>query len=57
MNYNINTILSDENMIQAIEFLKTKKNACGDDGIWLHDLEDYWKWNKDALRASIKNEL
>lgn len=53
----INKILSDENITQAIEFLKTKKNACGDDGIWLHELEDYWKHNKDTLRASIKNEI
>lgn len=57
MNFSINTILSDENILQAIEFLKTKKNACGDDGIWLHDLEDYWNRNKSVLRATIKNEI
>lgn len=57
MGFDMNKILSNENMTKAIEYLRTKRNACGDDGIWLHDLADYWKWNKDALKASIKNEI
>lgn len=51
----INDILSDTNIASAIEFLKTKANSCGDDGIWLHDLENYWYLNKHALITCIKN--
>lgn len=56
MCIDVNAILSDENIISAIEYLKTKKNVCGDDGVWLHDLDNYWNFNKAALRACIRNK-
>jgi len=49
-------VLERENMQQAIEYLRLKKNACGDDGVWLHGLEEYWEWNGDTIRGQIQRE-
>lgn len=52
----LNDVLADHNIHLAIEFLKTKKNACGDDGIWLHDLDTYWNLNKQIISNQIFNK-
>lgn len=51
----IEDVLSDENILVAISYLKTKKNACGDDGIWLYDLEQYWKLNGENIKKQVKD--
>lgn len=56
INITIDEILEEKNINIAIEHLKAKKNTCGDDGIWLHDLEKYWQFNKDALINEIKQK-
>lgn len=50
----IETIFSKQQVESAIEFLRTKRNACGDDGIWLHDLEDYWDLNGEKILNEIQ---
>ena len=51
----LKAIFSDNNIREAIEHLKTKKNVCDDEGIWLHSLDEYWKWNGCAIVELIKN--
>lgn len=51
----IDDILADKNINEAIEYLQSKKNSCGDDDVWLHDLEEYWKLNKENICAEIRN--
>lgn len=51
----VEEIFAEESVAEAIEFLKSKKNSCGDDGIWLHDLEEFWSINKTNILDSLKN--
>jgi len=46
-------ILKDENINTAIAYLKTKKNATGDDHVWLHELDQYWRLNKETISKSL----
>lgn len=46
-------IFSDYHVKEAIEHLKTKKNSSGPDGIPLHDIEDYWIYNKTSILTSL----
>lgn len=46
-------IFSDYHVMEAIEHLKTKKNSSGPDGIPLHDIEDYWIYNKTSILTSL----
>ena len=50
----LETVLDEENIAQAIEHLLIKKNACGDDGVWLHNLAEYWEWNKEKICKQIE---
>lgn len=50
----VDDLLDEENISTAIEFLKTKKNTCGDDGVWLHELDGFWKINRDRISKEIK---
>ena len=52
----VEDILDDENVELAIEYLMTKKNACGDDGVWLHGLAEYWEWNKNTITEQIQEK-
>lgn len=54
---NTDAIFSDEAIYEAISFLRSKKNACGDDGIWLHDLEDYWELNGEKIINEIRKGM
>jgi len=47
-------VLERENIQSAIEYLLTKKNACGDDGVWLHGLEEYWGWNGKTISEQLR---
>ncbi len=51
----LSEIFADSNIAKAIEHLKTKKNTCGDDSVWLHSLDEYWKWNGDAVVKDVRN--
>lgn len=42
-------ILEASNIQAAIEHLQTKRNSCGIDGIYIHDLTDYWSINREAM--------
>lgn len=46
-------IFSDENINLAIGHLNNKKNSCTNDGVWLHDLDKYWKVNKEIICGQI----
>lgn len=48
-------VLEQENIQQAIEYLLTKKNACGDDGVFLHELQNYWEWNGEKIISQISH--
>ena len=50
----IEEILREENVSSAIEFLQKKNNTAGDDGVRLHDLEEYWSINKETILTSIQ---
>lgn len=50
----IEEIFGEENVSSAIKFLQKKNNTAGDDGVRLHDLEEYWSINKEAILASIQ---
>lgn len=50
----IEEVFGNENVSSAVEFLKRKNNAVGDDGVRLHDLAEYWSINKDAILSSIQ---
>jgi len=39
------TVFTEENIKLAMEYLSTKKDSCGTDGVRLSDLEEYWKLN------------
>lgn len=54
---NTDAIFSDEAIYEAISFLRSKKNACGDDGIWLRDLEDYWELNGEKIINEIRKGM
>lgn len=57
MDINIlDCVLADDNIYFAIQHLQTKKNACGDDGIWLHDLDIFWKLNGEKIKGQIYSQ-
>lgn len=52
----VDNLFAEKNINTAIEFLKTKKNTCGDDGVWLHELEEFWKINSESFIKAIKQK-
>lgn len=54
INITVDDVLKEENVNIAIEFLKSKKNVCGDDGVFLHELDEFWKINGNSLKEEIK---
>ena len=44
------------NVQKAIIDLQTKKNACGDDGVWLYDLEEFWNNNGQRIVRQIEEK-
>ena len=46
-------ICSDENIIDACNFLLKKKDSCGTDGMFLSELPDYLVHNKPIFVNSI----
>lgn len=52
----INDIFKSSNVRNAIIDLQTKKNACGDDGVWLYDLEEFWNNNGQRIVKQIKEK-
>lgn len=51
----IGDVLDEENLKAAMEFLKTKRDSCGADGIMLSNLESYWEMNGRKIRKAILN--
>jgi group II intron reverse transcriptase/maturase len=52
----INDIFKTNNVRNAIAELQTKKNACGDDGVWLYDLEKFWNVNGQKIVNQIHDK-
>lgn len=53
MCVSLDQILQPDNISQAISFLKTKPNACSDDGVYLHELEQYWQLNEGIIKRQL----
>ena len=49
----IEEVLSQSNQNRAFEHLKTKRDGHGPDGMWLSELEEYWKINGDDICENI----
>lgn len=49
-------IFKQGNIKIAIEELMSKKNSCGDDGVWLYDLEEFWKGNGQQIVRQIEEK-
>ena len=49
----IEEIFMPANIAQAVEHLQKKNNSCGDDGVRLHEIEEYWKNNGDTIIEQI----
>ncbi len=52
----IDEILDNANIELALNYLATKQNSCGIDGIMLSDLREYWKVNGDNISTLIKGK-
>lgn len=52
----IEEIVAEDNINNAIEFLSTKRDSCGIDGLMLSDLSAYWNTNGDKIIRSILDE-
>ena len=49
----IKDVASRDNMELALEYLSSKKDSCGIDGMFISDLPDYWKVNGSKLIRSL----
>ncbi len=56
MPISIRYIIKDENIANAMNFLMTKKDSCGIDGMKLSELPDYWNANGRKIIDSILDE-
>lgn len=56
MPISIQDIIKDENIANAMNFLMTKKDSCGIDGMKLSELPDYWNANGRKIIDSILDE-
>ena len=53
MSSTIEKVLSNHNMSVALSELMLKKDTCGADGMYLHELPEYLRMNKDVLRECL----
>lgn len=51
----INDIINEKNIEKSMEYLKSKPNSCGCDGMYLSELESYWEKNKSQIIGLIKS--
>ena len=49
----LSEIMSEENLNAALEHLSQKHDSCGTDGMFLSELPEYLKLNKEGLIASL----
>ncbi len=49
----IEQVLDDDNVKKALDYLMSKKNSRGYDGIQTHDLPEYYELNKDQIKSDI----
>lgn len=50
----IREIFSEDNVAEALNYLNSKKDSCGSDGIYLHQLKSYWENNRAALLEELE---
>ena len=50
----IREIFSEDNVAEALHYLNSKKDSCGSDGIYLHQLKSYWENNRAALLEELE---
>lgn len=53
MDISVEQIIRNENITQAMDFLMTKRDSCGIDGMKLSELPAYWKANGEKVIASV----
>lgn len=53
MDISVEQIIRNENITQAMDFLMTKRDSCGIDGMKLSELPAYWKANGEKVIASL----
>ena len=49
-------VLSDENIMEALNMLERKRDSCGIDGILLSELRDHWDINGERVKREIFEE-
>ncbi len=52
--FTIEDYLTENNIKEAIAYLKGKKDGSGYDGIRLSNLEEYWKLNHDTIEQELR---
>ena len=45
MEYGLKEIFTKENVDEALQYILSRKNSCGIDGIMVDDFSDYWEMN------------
>lgn len=53
MTATIETVLSQENLLEAMESFEGKRDNCGVDGVKLSELEEYWEANGEKIKKTI----
>lgn len=53
MTATIETVLSQENLLEAMESFEGKRDSCGVDGVKLSELEEYWEANGEKIKKTI----
>ena len=51
----LSEVFSEKRMRAAMEHLLTKNNSKGPDGMPLHEIQNYWKLNKEAIREMAEH--
>ena len=54
--FTVDELFSKRNQRLAFEHLALKKDGCGPDGMFLSELEQYWKFNKDRIYEEIQEK-
>lgn len=52
--FNIDELLSKKNQARALAHFKTKRDGHGPDGVFLSELEEYWRLNGERVMADIR---
>ena len=51
---NMESILEDLNLEDAVRQLLKKRNSCGSDGIYVDEFPEFWEMNKQSVIESVR---